>query len=42
MGSNCIAWAWALHPKEKVLPPPLFLGSSRWGDFADTAQMGER
>lgn len=25
-----------LHPKEKKLPPPLFTGASRWGDFADT------
>ena len=25
-----------LAPKEKKLPPPLFRGSSRWGDFPDT------
>lgn len=25
-------------PKEKKLPPPLFKGSSRWGDFVDTVQ----
>ncbi len=23
-------------PREKKLPPPLFTGSSRWGDFPDT------
>jgi hypothetical protein len=25
-----------LAPKEKKLPPPLFRGTSRWGDFPDT------
>ena len=25
-----------LSLREKKLPPPLFKGSSRWGDFADT------
>lgn len=27
-----------LAPREKKLPPPLFVGRSRWGDFPDTEQ----
>jgi hypothetical protein len=25
-----------LNPREKKVPPPMFRGSSRWGDFPDT------
>lgn len=25
-----------IAPREKKLPPPLFKGASRWGDFPDT------
>ena len=31
-----------LAPKEKKLPPPLFRGASRWGDFADTVAVPPR
>jgi hypothetical protein len=27
-----------LSPREKKLPPPLFRGTSRWGDFVDTIE----
>lgn len=27
-----------LAPQEKKLPPPLFKGAGRWGDFADTVE----
>lgn len=31
-----------LNPREKKLPPPLFLGTPRHGDFPDTVAMPPR
>lgn len=31
-----------IAPKEKKLPPPLFRGTSRWGDFVDTVAVNPR
>ena len=28
-----------LAPREKLVPPPVFRGTSRWGDFVDTVAM---